>query len=262
MQSGIWTRGVHGSVRVGFVPNPELTRSHRVGSWTTRYRPLTISGRVGSSSGGQRSGRSKSEWVSTSRSSSNLRWKSLNLRRISPNLRCIFAGSVDFSSDLCDNHWIEARKTTSSPNLNENFHLIGGSSLDLHRICWFFFGSVWQPWDRSKKHHIKPKFDGNFYLIAGSNQKLRNLHQIWVDLGRPGLLSRVSSVGSGSSGFGKGNSPPDLPKSVFHGKDLPPTVIGIESAGFRVGPGDLGKWVGFQFLVDNPNMNSTFKHEQ
>ena len=83
-----------------------------------------------------------------------------------------------------------------------------------------------------------------------------------MDLGRPGLLSRVSSVGSSSSGFGKGNSPSDLPKSVFHGKDLPPTVIGVESVSFRVGPGGLGKWVGFQFLVDSPNMNSTFKHEQ
>ena len=83
-----------------------------------------------------------------------------------------------------------------------------------------------------------------------------------MDLGRPGLLSRVSSVGSGSSGFGKGNSPSNPPKSVFHGEDPPPTVTGVELASFRVGPGGLGKWVGFQFFVDSPNMNSTFKHEQ
>ena len=66
-----------------------------------------------------------------------------------------------------------------------------------------------------------------------------------MDLGRPGLLSRVSSVGSGSSGFGKGNSPSNPPKSVFHGEDPPPTMTGVELASFRVGPGGLGKWVGF-----------------
>ena len=79
-----------------------------------------------------------------------------------------------------------------------------------------------------------------------------------MDLGRPSLLSRVSSVGSGSSRFGKGNSPPDQPKSVFHGEDPPPTVTGVELAGFRVSLGGLGKWVGFQFLVDSPNMNNNF----
>ena len=83
----------------------------------------------------------------------------------------LVSGSVDFSSDLCDNHEIEAKNTTSRPNLSENF-----------------------------------------YLIAGSNWKLRNLHRIWVDLGRPGLLLRVSSVGMGSSGFGKGNPPSNPPK--------------------------------------------------
>ena len=83
-----------------------------------------------------------------------------------------------------------------------------------------------------------------------------------MDLGRPGLLSRVSSVGSSSSGFGKGNSPSDPPKSVFHGEDPLPIVTDVELVGFRVGSGGLGKWVGFQFLVDSPNMNSTFKHEQ
>ena len=124
-------RGIHGSVRVGFVPNPEPTRSHWVGGWTTRRRSPTTLGRVRSGSGGQRSGRLKSEWVSTSRSSLNLHRKSPNLHRISPNLCWIFVGSVDFSLDLCDNHGIEARKTTSSPNLNENFHLIVGSSPDL-----------------------------------------------------------------------------------------------------------------------------------
>ena len=77
-----------------------------------------------------------------------------------------------------------------------------------------------------------------------------------MDLGRPGLLSRVSSVGSGSSRFGKGNSPPDQPKSVFHGEDPPPIVTGVELAGFRVGPGGLGGWVGSWVGMDTPNLDN------
>ena len=230
-------RGVHESVRVGFMPIPKPTRSHRVGHWTTRCRPPTTSGQVGSGFGGQRSGRSKSEWVSTSRSSPNLHRKSLNLRRISRNLWCIFARSVDFFSDLCDNHDIEARKTTSSPDLNENFHLIAGSSPYLH---WIFVGSVDFSSDLCDNHGIEaknttssPDLSENFHLIAGSNQKLPNLHRIWVDLGRFDLLSRDSAVGSGSSGFGEENPPFDLPESVFRGEDLSPTVTCVGSAGFR-----------------------------
>ena len=238
-------RGIHGSVRIGFVPNPEPTRSHWVGGWTTSRRSPKTLGRVRLGSGGQRSGRLKSEWVSTTRSSLNLHRKSPNLHRISPNLhwicwfffgfmwqprdqskkdhlkpkferelpfhRRIFAGSVDLSSDLCDNHRIEAKNTTSSPDLSENFH-----------------------------------------LIAGSNQKLPNLHRIWVDLGRSDLLSRVTSVGSGSSGFGEDNPPSNPPKSVFRGKDSQSTVTG-GSVGFWVSLGGLGGWVDFRFLVDSPN---------
>ena len=142
-----------------------------------------------------------------------------NLRRIFTRNCQIFAGSVDFSSDLCDNHEIEARKTTSSLDLNENFHLIAGSLPYLH---WIFAGFVDFSSDLCDNHGIEaknttssPNLSENFNLIAGSNQKLRNLHRIWVDLGRPGLLSRVSSVGSGSLGFGKGNPPSDPLKSVF-----------------------------------------------
>ena len=77
-----------------------------------------------------------------------------------------------------------------------------------------------------------------------------------MDLGRPGFLSRVSSVGSGSSGFGKGNPPSDPPKSIFKGKDPPPTVTSVGSVGFRVGSGGLGGWVSFQFPVDSPTNNT------
>ena len=73
-----------------------------------------------------------------------------------------------------------------------------------------------------------------------------------MDLGRSGLLSRVLSVESGSSGFGKGNPPSDLPKLVFHGEDPLPTVTGVRSIGFQISSGGLGGWVGFRFLMDNP----------
>ena len=58
-----------------------------------------------------------------------------------------------------------------------------------------------------------------------------------------GLLSWVSSVGSGISSFDEENPPSDPPKSVFGGGDPSPTVIGIGSVGFQVGPGGLGGWV-------------------
>ena len=46
----IYIRGVHGSSRVGFVPNPDSTRSGRVGENQTRNRPPITTGRVGSDS--------------------------------------------------------------------------------------------------------------------------------------------------------------------------------------------------------------------
>ena len=74
-------------------------------------------------------------------------------------------------------------------------------------------------------------------------------------LGRFGLLSRDSAVGSGSSGFGEENPSSDPPESVLRGEDPPPTVTGVGSAGFRVGPNGLNGWVGFRFLVDSPRDN-------
>ena len=113
---------------------------------------------------------------------SDLLRKSLNPRRISPILCCILAGFVDFSSNLCDNHDIEARKTTSSLDLNENFHLIAGSLPYLH---WIFAGFVDFSSDLCDNHGIEaknttsnPNLSENFYLITRSNQKLRNLHRI------------------------------------------------------------------------------------
>ena len=42
------TRGVHGSVRVGFVPNPDSTRMWRVNKKLTRNRPGDLVGFFGS----------------------------------------------------------------------------------------------------------------------------------------------------------------------------------------------------------------------
>ena len=71
-------------------------------------------------------------------------------------------------------------------------------------------------------------------------------------LGRFGLLSRDSEVGSGSSGFGEENPSSNPPKSGLRGEDPPPTVTSVGSAGFRVDPDGLNEWVGFRFLVDSP----------
>ena len=51
-----------------------------------------------------------------------------------------------------------------------------------------------------------------------------------MDLGKIGVLSSVSSVGSSISSFEEENSPSDLPKSVFGGGDPSPTVTSVGSA--------------------------------
>ena len=72
-----------------------------------------------------------------------------------------------------------------------------------------------------------------------------------MDLHNSGLLSWVSSVGLGISGFEEEN-PSDPPKSVFGGGDQFSTVTGIESTNFRVSPSGLGGWVSLQVPVDTP----------
>ena len=167
--------GVHGSVRVGFVPNPELTRSYLVGGWMTRHRLLTTS-----------------DWAPMDNGQVGQSWSKfqpLDLcqvftknRQIFTKSRRIISGSVDFSLDLCDNHEIEARKTTSSLDLNKNFHLIAGSSPYLH---WIFTRSVDFSSNLCDNHGIEaknttssPDLSENFHLIARSNQKLPNL--CWI----------------------------------------------------------------------------------
>ena len=49
---------------------------------------------------------------------------------------------------------------------------------------------------------------------------------------------------------------PTCLKLVFGGGDLSPTVTGIESASFQVGPGGLGGWVGSRVPVDTPSFRS------
>ena len=69
-------------------------------------------------------------------------------------------------------------------------------------------------------------------------------------LGRFGLLSRDSAIGSG---FGEENPPFDPLESVLRGEDPLLTVTGVGSVGFPVGPDGLNGWVGFRFLVDSPS---------
>ena len=51
-----------------------------------------------------------------------------------------------------------------------------------------------------------------------------------MDLGKIGVLSSVSSIGSSISSFEEENSPSDPPKSVFGGGDPSPTVTSVGSA--------------------------------
>ena len=103
------TRAVHGSVQVGFVPNPEPTRKNWVNGLTTCRRPSTTSGRVGSVFGRQRSGRSASIWV----------W------------------IIESSPDQAQNHHIKPRFERKSRDLSKNQRKTTTSSSDLsegHRI--------------------------------------------------------------------------------------------------------------------------------
>ena len=70
-----------------------------------------------------------------------------------------------------------------------------------------------------------------------------------------GLLSWVSSVGLGISGFEEENPPSDPSKLVFGGGDPSPTVTGVGSASFRVGPSGLGGWVSSRVPMDTPSRN-------
>ena len=99
------SRGVHRLVWVGFVPNLKPTLSHRVEGWMTRHRLRTTSGWVESVSNGQLLGLSKSKWVSTTRSS-------LNLRRI-----CwFFVRSVWQPRDRNKNHHLKPRFKRKLPS--------------------------------------------------------------------------------------------------------------------------------------------------
>ena len=70
-----------------------------------------------------------------------------------------------------------------------------------------------------------------------------------------GLLSWVSSVGLGISGFEEENPLADPSKSVFGGGDPSPIITGVGSASFRVGPSGLGGWVSSRVPMDTPSRN-------
>ena len=103
------TRAVNGSVQVGFVPNPELTRQNRVNGLTTHRWLSTTSGQVDSVFDRQQSSRSASVWVWIIRS----------------------------SPDQAQNHHIKPRFERKSPDLSKNQRKTTTSSSDLsegHRI--------------------------------------------------------------------------------------------------------------------------------
>ena len=106
------TRAVHGSVQVGFVPNPEPTCENRVNGLTTRHRPSTTSGRVGSIFGRQRLGWLASVWVWIIGSSSK-----------SPHQAQIWAKITRSKQKSKKNHNIKLRFERRSPDLSKNPHI-------------------------------------------------------------------------------------------------------------------------------------------
>ena len=145
----------------------------------TRNRPAHIGWEVKRSAVDRRKSRVESDRAPVDNGRvdrSRSEFQPLDLCRIFAENRQIFIGSrrifVGSSPDLCHNHEIEARKTTSSPDLNENFHLIIRSSPYLH---WIFAGSVDFSSDLCDNHGIEaenttssPDLSKN-YLITGSN---------------------------------------------------------------------------------------------
>lgn len=101
------SRGVHGSVRVGFMPNPRPTRWHRVSDEKTRRRPWKPTGQVGSDPVGRRSGRSK--------------LKICCQRFKSAATTCFLAGS---SPDLSKTTRSEQNNTISSPDLRKTHRIL------------------------------------------------------------------------------------------------------------------------------------------
>ena len=61
----------------------------------------------------------------------------------------------------------------------------------------------------------------------------------------------VRSVEIGFPCFNPSTDPPD---SDFGIGDLPPTVTGVGSAGFRAGSAGLGGWVGYRVWLDTPTL--------
>ena len=70
---------------------------------------------------------------------------------------------IGSSLDLCYNHWIEAKTTTSSLDLSENF--ISSPNLSKNRSLPNLSKN------QSKNNHIKPKFEQKLHLITRSKQK-------------------------------------------------------------------------------------------
>ena len=145
----ITCRGVHGSVRVGFMPNPQPTRFHRVNGWTTRRRPQTTSGRVGSDSGGQRSGRSASHRQSITGFSPIVTGFSPDRSWKSTHQTQIWAKITDLSKN-------RSKNITWSSDLSEKFISIAGSK-----------------WKSKHKHQI---FAGSKLKITTLNPDLSENH--------------------------------------------------------------------------------------
>ena len=147
-------RGVHGSVWVGFVPNPQLTQWHLVFNEKTRHRSQKPIGQVRSDRIGLIDGRIERRCFrrfllgDDLYFSSDLRWICAKLTRSEKKI-------IKLSSNLCQTHEIWAKKI---------------KSLDLCKTH-----EIW-----AKKHEIVTGLSKTHWSFAGFEQNPTYFHWIWA----------------------------------------------------------------------------------
>ena len=143
------SRGVHGSVQVGSVPNPQLTRWHRVLGETTHSRPQKPTGQVGSDWKYWRSSRSKPTKCCRRLLLggdlyflSNLRWICVKLTRPEQKKNQIVVGflpnSRDVSKKISNSRQICSKFTRSKQKIRYRYEQ---NSWDLSKTQHIFTGS-------------------------------------------------------------------------------------------------------------------------
>ena len=126
-------RGVHGSVQVGFVPNPKPTRWHRVSSKKTCYQPQTPTGQVGSMLFHRRLNRLKPTMMLPEIPFDGDLYFSPNLHRICAKITRSKQKNIKSSPDFCKTHEIWAKIHQIITGIFKKFAGIFKNPVDLHQ---------------------------------------------------------------------------------------------------------------------------------